>query len=188
MYVTTNEPVAARFNTFRGPWTRAFQADWNGALLLRYNTVDSAQGAFDLAPSHVTMDSNVVRNGQFGVQFRHGSCDVLTCVVERNSFSLLTDFGVKANAQSGTVAAVNNWWGSASGPRDSDPTGFDYSPTGQGVRVIDGASGVGRVTYRPWLTSEPAGIGAPALFAAPPLARAQFLAAGGSGALTPQER
>jgi len=188
VYVTTNEPVTARFNTFRGPWTRAFQTDWNGAILLRYNTVDSAQGAFDLASSQVTMDSNVVRNGQFGVQFRHGGCDVLTCVVERNSFSQLTDFGVKATQVSATVAAVNNWWGSASGPRDSDPTGFDYSPTGQGVRVIDGASGVGRVTYRPWLTSAPAGIGAPALFAAPLLARAQLLAAGGSGALPPQER
>ena len=188
VYVTTNEPVTARFNTFRGPWARAFQADWNGALLLRYNTVDSAQGAFDLAPSQVTMDSNVVRNGQFGVQFRNGGCDVLTCVVERNSFSQLTDFGVKATQVSAKVAAVNNWWGSVSGPRDSDPTGFEPANSGTGVRVFDGTSGVGRVTFRPWLSSAPVGIGAPTVFAAPMLVRARFDAVAGSGALPPQER
>ncbi|MCS6910601.1 MAG: hypothetical protein NZM11_08550, partial [Anaerolineales bacterium] len=67
-----------------------------------------------------------------------------------------TQYGVFNGEPNHWISAVNNWWGSASGPRDPSPPGKDgdYN-NGTGDRVSD------FVQYRPWDRSLPFRVYAP---------------------------
>jgi uncharacterized protein YjdB len=188
MQLISSGSAVASGNLIQGRWNRGLSASTGGLLTIRHNTIDSALGGMDLASGSVLVDSNIVRNGQFGITLSAASCSTVSCVLSQNSLTLLTDYGMKVTTAGALVEASDNWWGSESGPRDDDDAGLDFNPSGTGVRAIDGTGDVGQIQYWPWLMVEPIGIGAPLLFAAPMLVRAPSGTVLGGGAMPPQER
>jgi len=155
--VAGSGPATVSGNRMTGPWQRGIYGDGSGALTLRRNTIDSARGGVDVGSAQVVVDSSTIRWSQFGVQLRSGNCTAASCVLRNNTIIGHTDYGLRAVEVAAQADARDNWWGSATGPRDEDATGFGFNPTGTGVRVYDGTSGMGQVRYSPWLTLEAEG-------------------------------
>ncbi|RPJ58473.1 MAG: hypothetical protein EHM12_07795 [Dehalococcoidia bacterium] len=88
------------------------------------------------AITNLGIQNNNITNNPIGIDIDVSVADVTSWTITYNNFSGNSTCAISNTAVAGTLNAVNNWWGSNSGPGPVGP--------GTGDKITD------RITYSPW--------------------------------------
>ncbi len=128
-----------------------------------YNTITACQGVAQVDGSTsagilatdyygpgtaVSMLGNMINGNTTGVAVGYDATDATVVTAHYNNISGNDSYGMSAEGSAGSIDALHNWWGDASGPLDSNDdtgTGGWHNPGGLGNEVTD------YIAYDPWL-------------------------------------
>lgn len=112
--------------------------NFGGTLTINHTTLTrNGFDGFGQYGGSTTITNSLISNQVAGIRMFGGELNVSSSSIRDNSVGI-------ENFSPSTINARNNWWGDASGPYDSVG---NAAGTGNGVS--------GKVTYSPWLASDP---------------------------------